>query len=144
MRKRARLRIYPDKILFAKCKAVCAGSNINQIKRDMLNLLMGSKTGVGISAPQAGYPSRIILIGRDLFMVNPEITRRSWRKSTGTEGCLSCPGVYKKVRRYKKITVRYLDDNFSPVKNTFYGIRARIIQHEMDHLKGKCVCGGQK
>ena len=51
------------------------------------------------------------------------------------EGCLSLSGV-RSVKRYKKITVEYLDADFKPRRDTFTDHVAQIIQHEYDHTRG--------
>ena len=39
-------------------------------------------------------------------------------------------------KRYEVIEVKYLDIAFKPVKKTFTGYTAQIIQHEVDHCDG--------
>jgi peptide deformylase len=34
------------------------------------------------------------------------------------------------------LRIRYVDENFLPKEETFNGVRARIIQHEYDHIEG--------
>ena len=51
------------------------------------------------------------------------------------EGCLSLPGV-RRTKRYRKITVQYLDQDLRPRTGTFEGFTAQIIQHEIDHCDG--------
>jgi peptide deformylase len=52
------------------------------------------------------------------------------------EGCLSLPNIYEEVMRPEKIRIKYLDENFQEHEEVFEGIRARIIQHEYEHLQG--------
>ena len=52
------------------------------------------------------------------------------------EGCLSLPNIYEEVMRPNKIRIKYLDENFQEHEEDFEGIRARIIQHEYEHLQG--------
>ena len=53
------------------------------------------------------------------------------------EGCLSFPGLYKFTRRFKKVTVRYIDEKGIPMEITAEGLMSKAIQHEVDHLDGK-------
>jgi len=52
------------------------------------------------------------------------------------EGCLSVPGIYSKVKRSSKVTVKALNENGDPIEITKEGLTARALQHEIDHLDG--------
>jgi peptide deformylase len=52
------------------------------------------------------------------------------------EGCLSIPSIREDVERKPELRIRYVDENFLPKEETFNGVRARIIQHEYDHIEG--------
>ena len=52
------------------------------------------------------------------------------------EGCLSIPDIREQVARKNQIRIRYSDENFVEKTEVFDGIRARIIQHEYDHIEG--------
>lgn len=69
-----------------------------------------------------------------MVMVNPQITARFGEYET-EEGCLSLEGV-RKTKRFRKITVSYLDQNFRSKTGTYDGYTAQIIQHEIDHCDG--------
>ena len=68
--------------------------------------------------------------------VNPEIVAASGEADC-EEGCLSVPGVYEKVRRAERITVRALNAAGEAYTMEAQGLLAVCIQHEMDHLEGK-------
>ena len=68
--------------------------------------------------------------------VNPEIVAASGQ-SDCEEGCLSVPGVYEKVARAERVTVRALDAEGREFDLDADGLLAVCIQHEMDHLEGK-------
>jgi peptide deformylase len=57
--------------------------------------------------------------------------------AVGEEGCLSVPGIYDKVERAERVTVRYLDLDGKPRVLEADGLLAVCIQHEIDHLNGK-------
>lgn len=52
------------------------------------------------------------------------------------EGCLSIPELREEVLRPGIVTLEYYDENFTYHKETYDGVKARIIQHEYDHLDG--------
>lgn len=94
--------------------------------------------GIGLSANQCGLPYRVFIMhGVELIpCFNPRIVDVSEETIVMEEGCLSFPDLYVKVKRPKKIKVRYADINGEIVTKTFDGITARVFQHELDHLDG--------
>ncbi|MDE6520406.1 MAG: peptide deformylase [Ruminococcus sp.] len=93
---------------------------------------------VGMAANMIGECKMILvaLIGkRYLVMVNPKIVAKSSQFYEIEEGCLSLSGQ-RKVKRYKSVTVEFLDRNFKTKKQTFKDFEAQIIQHEIDHFSG--------
>ncbi len=52
------------------------------------------------------------------------------------EGCLSLPHYYGPLARSTKIKVNYLNEQGNKKEESFEGIDAQIIQHEIDHLDG--------
>lgn len=105
---------------------------------DMLDT-MYKAPGIGLAAPQIGISKRIIVLDvgdGPIRMANPKITE--WAgEQTGTEGCLSIPGLYGDVTRHDKITVRGHDEFGRPYKVQADGLLSRCFQHEIDHLDGK-------
>jgi len=100
---------------------------------------MQKKDGVGLAGPQVGQTIRVIIINTKdgpLAMVNPKITKKSWGKELGEEGCLSIPDFYGTLKRHKKINVIYTDKHNKKIKLAAAGLLARVIQHEVDHLNG--------
>ena len=92
---------------------------------------------VGMAGNMIGYRKRMIIVSLGLFplvMLNPEITKKSGAFET-EEGCLSLTGT-RKTTRYRKITVRYQDEQMKTHTQEFSGWTAQIIQHECDHLDG--------
>ncbi|MBT4120766.1 MAG: peptide deformylase [Candidatus Magasanikbacteria bacterium] len=112
---------------------------------------MYNDDGVGIAAPQVEKNIRICIIGTEgikldkktsvsadenLILVNPVWTKTSIRKDWDTEGCLSVPKTYGKVKRYKHIMVKALDKDGNELNFEAHNFFARVIQHEVDHLDG--------
>ena len=109
-----------------------------QTGKDLLDTLAANRAGcVGLAANMIGIKKRIIVFdnnGTDMLMFNPEITEKTGEYET-EEGCLSLSGT-RKTKRFKFITVKYLDMNFKPQTGKFFGWTAEIIQHEIDHCNG--------
>jgi len=144
----AKLIISPNPILAQVCEPVEDGEDISGVLRDMRYILSNSKTGVGLAAPQAGHLKRIILVqdkGELLEMINPQIIKYGRVKETLIEGCLSYPGIYKSIRRSTRVWLTWTYFTVSGLEirteHSFDGFSARIIQHECDHLDGKCKVG---
>ena len=69
-------------------------------------------------------------------IINPEIIEESQEIVELEEGCLSIPGIYKRVKRPEKVKVKYLNENGKEIIEELDGIWARVFQHELDHLNG--------
>jgi len=102
--------------------------------------------GVGLAAPQVGIRWQLIVIDTQnikdpnngkLILINPEIIEAEEDTEVGAESCLSIPFYSGNVPRYKKIKVKYLSLSGTEEIIDADGWYARILQHEMDHLKGK-------
>jgi peptide deformylase len=95
-----------------------------------------------LAATQVDALWRIVVIDNSAthdqlrVFINPEIVARSG-VSDFEEGCLSVPGIYEKVPRADRITVRALDAQGQHFELEADGLLAVCIQHEMDHLDGK-------
>ena len=98
--------------------------------------------GIGLAATQVDEHRQLIVIDVSeaknelLVLINPEILSDEGLQF-GEEGCLSVPGVYDKVERAERVTVRYLDLAGDVQTLTVDGLLAVCIQHEIDHLKGR-------
>jgi len=133
---------YPDPKLHRRAAKVAAVSDeIRKLIKDMA-ATMYAAPGIGLAATQVDVHLRVIVIdiseARDQLQVfiNPEIVHASGDADM-EEGCLSVPGVYEKVRRARRVTVRALDATGTPFTLEAEGLLAVCIQHEMDHLEGK-------
>jgi peptide deformylase len=101
---------------------------------------MYDEIGIGLAAPQVGIALRLIVVadeeGRGVqALLNPAIVDRGG-EATGEEGCLSIPGVFAPVTRAAWVTVEAQDVNGRPLAIRATGLRARVLQHEIDHLDG--------
>lgn len=133
------VRLYGDPVLRQVATPVREiTAEIKRIIADMTET-MWHQVGIGLAAPQIGLPHRILVMddgkGGAQALINPEIETRS-----GTvreeEGCLSLPGVFGVVERSKTITVKAMDADGKAVSLEATGLKARIVQHELDHLDG--------
>ena len=68
--------------------------------------------------------------------INPKIIEESGEEWSFNEGCLSIPSIREDVSRLSKIRIRYQDQNFNTIVEEYDGTKARIIQHEYDHIEG--------
>jgi peptide deformylase len=109
--------------------AFCADMSKTMVKKD----------GVGLAAPQVGKNIRLIVVNEKdgiICMINPKITKRSWRKECEEEGCLSVPNTFGQVKRNQSINCTYTSLEGKNKKINAKGLLARVIQHEIDHLDG--------
>ncbi len=101
---------------------------------------MHDSDGIGLAGPQVGVEKRIFVChvpdDDPRIFINPDIIGTSEELSPYEEGCLSIPGVYSDVVRPISITIQAWTLAGKPFKMGAEGILARVIQHEIDHLKG--------
>ena len=138
------IRIWGDPILTKRAAAV---DRITAAERkliaDMIET-MKAADGAGLAAPQVGVSKRIFVFRRGdevHALINPKITARSGGKKSGSEGCLSIPGVQAKVPRSVRVTVVGRDERGKFVTlecqdGDEQGRAATCVQHELDHLDG--------
>lgn len=117
--------------------------NIDEIKdliQDLKDTLHAIPDAKGLSAIQLGINKRICICswgGDEILLINPVIIR-SRGEQEYLEGCLSVPGIYKKVKRFQKVWCSYLDENGNQQEIAQGGRMSDIIQHELDHFEGEC------
>ena len=135
--------ISDEAILRTKCKEV---KKINQDIIDkldgMLNV-MYKHNGIGLSANQAGLTERLVVVDlqqynrkNPIFMINPEIIKHSDEIENSEEASLSIPNNKSIIKRYKDITVKYLDKKGKENILEAKGLLSQCIQHEIDGLNG--------
>lgn len=135
------IKKYGDPVLREKTVEVeTVDDNIREILQNMTET-MYDKKGVGLAAPQVGISKRMLVLdwsgeGEELRkVVNPVITSLTEEKIDWEEGCLSIPGIYKKVERVAKIRVDYLNEKGEKITEELEGFPAIVMQHEFDHLE---------
>ena len=140
----ARLDIlhYPDTRLHTVAKPVAVvDARVRKLIDDMAETMYAAP-GIGLAATQVNVHERVIVIDisethNELrVFINPEIVAQSGREES-EEGCLSVPGIFDKVTRAERVTVRALDRDGQTFELAADGLLAVCIQHEMDHLMGK-------
>ena len=138
---KSKIKIFGDPVLRKKAKPV---GKITSEHREILSQMAKSMyeySGIGLAAPQIGISSQLIVvdIGEGLYkLVNPKIVKRQGRQSI-SEGCLSVPGVCIKVKRAKQVWVQAQDENSRWIEIEAKDLFACVLQHEIDHLKGKLI-----
>ncbi|MDQ3367927.1 MAG: peptide deformylase [Myxococcota bacterium] len=138
-----------------------ASERIQRLIVDMRDT-MRAAPGVGLAAPQIGESLQLVVIedpparhgqlsAEELaareraavpfhVLVNPRLTIRSDEVVAAFEGCLSFSGFNMIVPRARKVRVEALDEHGAPVTKVATGWYARILQHEVDHLRGIVCC----
>lgn len=125
-------------------KTPCEKFNFTEPQVDPIQLYkdlaetMAHNQGLGLSANQIGLPYRaFVMTGEQILgCFNPVIVDTSDEQVILEEGCLSEPNFFVKVKRPKKIKVRYTEPNGEVNTRVFDGMTARIFQHELDHING--------
>ncbi|MGN2390515.1 peptide deformylase [Pelomicrobium sp. G1] len=133
---------YPDPRLHKKAAPVAlVDDSIRALVQDMAETMYAAP-GIGLAATQIDVHLQVITIDvsetrdRLLVLINPEILAKSG-VSEIEEGCLSVPGIFERVQRAERVTVRALDPQGKSFTLDAEGLLAVCIQHEMDHLQGK-------
>ncbi len=139
---KCRITHYPAKVLASRAQPVeKIDDNIRQLVEKMTDIMLKNK-GIGLAAPQAGVPLRLFIISLDAsketvkVYINPTVTLTTDELDSIDEGCLSVPGVYTKIRRYKKCKVTATDLDGNEFTEEAEGLPARALQHEYDHIEG--------
>lgn len=140
---------YGDPILKKKSQDIEEGAvDVKQLSEDMFETMYNAN-GVGLAAPQIGKSLRMFvidgapmhdddhnLIGFKKVFINPQIIKEEGREWGFEEGCLSIPGIREEILRNERVQIRYFDENWEEHEDNFLGLKARIIQHEYDHIEG--------
>lgn len=117
-------------------------AQLKQIAERMIELMYEFR-GVGLAATQIDLPIQMFVMnsagkqgeGEERVLINPVVSRpRSSEEAE--EGCLSLPNVHGNVIRPKTIRLNAFDLAGNEIDEELSGFEARIVQHEVDHLKG--------
>jgi peptide deformylase len=110
---------------------------VRRLVADMFET-MDAARGVGLAANQVGVARRVAVVDADgdrFAMIDPVIVE-SEGKATAEEGCLSIPDIYGDVTRAERVVVEATDLEGNRYRRDATGLKARAIQHEIDHLDG--------
>ena len=116
---------------------------------ESLHESMYQSNGVGLAAPQINKSIRLFIVDATPYsdeipesidfkqvFINAKMVEESGDEWAFNEGCLSVPGINEDVKRLPKIKIQYYDQNWEYHEEEYEGVKARIIQHEYDHLEG--------
>ena len=141
--------VYPNKILKQKSSEVEEfNEELHQLLDDMYDTMIDKK-GVGLAAIQIAVAKRVFIVNipieeqdgaqpkeNTLEIINPEFLEMSG-STKYQEGCLSVPGYYEDVNRYKYIKLKYQDRFGNEHILEDDDFLAIALQHEYEHLEGK-------
>lgn len=140
--------MYGDPVLRQRAKTIEPGTDLRQLVEDMYETLQAAN-GIGLAAPQIGKSVRLFIVdgtgldeepGMENFkkvFVNAEMVEEQGSAWDFEEGCLSIPNIRERISRKEQLKIRYFDENWNAFEETYDGMKARIIQHEYDHIEGK-------
>jgi len=134
---------YPEPLLRQKAKKIVNfDDELKTLIVDMADTMFDAP-GIGLAAPQIAESVRLIVVDKTaegeqkqyLAMVNPEIISHEGYQ-VDEEGCLSVPELTSQVKRFKKVTVAYQNEDGTPTELVAEDRFAVVMQHEIDHLNG--------
>ena len=136
---------YPDNTLRNPTRELDNIDGDVQNMIDQMSAAMYAAPGVGLAAIQVGWGRSVLIYdispsddGSDLqVLINPRIIDQEGEILSENEGCLSVPEFRADVKRYSSILVEAVDREGRPLKLEADGMLAIVLQHEIDHLKGK-------
>jgi peptide deformylase len=134
-----RIRTFGDPGLRQRAREIDKITDLHRRLVDDMLETMRAAPGVGLAAPQVGVLERLFVWEVDDehgAVINPVIVESSEDQTVYEEGCLSVPGLYCEVSRPARVEVRGLDLEGNPLSISLDDFRARVWQHEIDHLDG--------
>ncbi|MBA3675170.1 MAG: peptide deformylase [Chitinophagaceae bacterium] len=149
---------YGDPVLRKKAAIINADfPGLKDLITDLFETMQAA-SGIGLAAPQVGYPIRLFIvdtipviknlneenkdhdfkgeIGIKRIFINATSVDKNGDPWLYNEGCLSIPKIREDIERPDEITLEYSDENFIPHRESFDGLAGRVIQHEYDHIEG--------
>jgi peptide deformylase len=146
--------VYGDPVLRQRAQEIEKGTDLTQLIADMYETMYAAQ-GIGLAAPQIGKPLRLFVVDGTVLkddedetdgenmddfkkaFINPLIVEEAGEPWEFEEGCLSIPNIREKVLRKESLKIRYYDEQWNLKEEEYDGVKARIIQHEYDHIEGK-------
>ena len=140
-----KIRLIGDQVLKQRCAEVDPTTDIflsaMQPLIDSMEETMKEAGGIGLAANQIGRSLRIFILKNDdgtiSEYINPTIVDRKDPVEFEGEACLSIPGASSTTKRYKEITLNWVDKNGLSHTKVFIDLKSFAVQHEIDHLDGK-------
>jgi peptide deformylase len=138
---------HPDPLLHRTSASVgTVTDETRALLDDMLETMYDAK-GRGLAGVQVGVLQRLVVVDiawkdgtpAPMRFVDPEIVWMSDEKAVREERCLSIPDTPTPVLRSTAVRVRFLDPDGTPREQTFEGLMAMVMQHEVDHLDGVLI-----
>lgn len=117
-------------------------AEVRDIWDDMVET-MYAMPGVGLAAPQIGIGRRLAVIDASdthdvpIRLANPEVVEASETQNVFPEASPCLPGVNADITRPERVTVAFLNADGVRVTQTFTGLWATSVQHQIDHLNGR-------
>jgi peptide deformylase len=136
---------YPHPSLRVQARPITAIDKDIQIAAASMLDLMYATEGLGLAAPQVGLDIQLLVMNfkgesgdteHEYVAINPVIIESKGGTISDREGCLSFPGLYQNVRRFKTVKVQFYDLNGEKQEMVCHDLPARVWQHEIDHLAG--------
>jgi len=133
-----------DKRLYEVCEPIEKSELhfVNEWVTDLDNVMKEIRAkynfGRAIAAPQLGIMKRLIYMNIDtpVVFINPEFSYMSDEKFELWDDCMSFPNLLVKVKRHKRISIKYLDENWETHEWKMENDLSELLQHEYDHLDG--------
>ena len=139
------IRQFPDPILRKVADPIRKiDRNIELFINSLIKFMKSQPGGVGIAATQVGVLKQLAIVdvsskipgSKLLILINP-IILASGESGVFREGCMSLPDHTANVTRAERVAIKYQDIGLKTNEMTVFGLQARCIQHEVDHLHGK-------
>lgn len=152
-RKSEYLDLFPKSLQeFAYVPSPKLSSNLLETMWKMVRACL-TDDGIGLAAPQIGVFKRLFVIREDedhfRAYIHPSYyAAPNSTQETQFEGCLSVPGKRLPISRWSEIVAEWQE--FSPdgslviCTDLLEGVKARVFQHECDHLSGLSILDRHK
>jgi len=140
--------VYGDPVLRKRASDIPQGEDVKKLVSDMFETMVAAD-GIGLAAPQIGKSIRLFVVDATMLedepdlktfrkvFINAQILDSGGKSEEMEEGCLSIPNIRENIRRDAEIRISWYDENWVHHEEDFSDMKARIIQHEYDHIEGK-------